>query len=573
MHLFEKARVIRQLVQWRLSWASRDLDHCPAGLGDTFRSASDAVRLIEDRDVVLSCGLAANARCSIFYWAVRERFERTGHPRDLTWISVGAQGGRGRVPGTIEELALPGLIARYISGHVETARAVLRLVAAGKTELHLLPQGEMTRIIESQGVGVDRLLSRTGIHSFLDPRSGRGSPVQGGDSLVRPAGEQLEYRLPRIRVALINAPYADPDGNVYFRHAATLTESLEAARAARYNGGRVLVSVADVVEPAPAEVSMAAADIDAIVVNPRNEQTGGVPQRRYWPCLTAGSSGDTQAELEKLRYVNDVLGYTPARGPADQALARLGARVFAANVPRGSTVNLGVGYGEEVVRVLCGAGLHRDVTFTTETGVYGGVPAPGIYFGAAVHPLRLESSAWMFRHYRDHLDAAILGFVEVDGAGDVNGSERGGDPTGLVGPGGMPSIVDAARTILFVGAWMSGARWRVTGQGMRLRRAGRPKFVARVRAVTVSARAMLEQGKRVFYVTHVGVFRLTAGGLRLEQIMPGIDAQHDIVDRSEAPIIVPDRVESVPRAVVTGSGFVLQWPAPGPEEEDRHARR
>jgi propionate CoA-transferase len=268
------------------------------------------------------------------------------------------------------------------------------------------------------------------------------------------------------------------------------------------------------------------------------------------------------AGVQKLRYANDVLGYTPARGPAEQAVARLGAQVFTSSVPRGSTVNLGVGYGEELVRVLCEHGLHQDVTFTTETGVYGGVPAPGIYFGAAVHPERLASSAWMFRHYREHLDATILGFLEVDSEGNVNGSERGGRITDLVGPGGLPSIVSSARTIIFIGGWMSGARWRVKHGRLKLVRAGVPKFVERVRAVTFSARAALEAGKRVFYVTHAGVFRLNDSGLVLEAAMPGLDIERDIVGACGAQLQV--EASSVPRvdgSVVDGRGYSLAWPA------------
>ena len=562
MHFFDKAQTISRLVHWRLTWDKRDTAYCPAGLSNPrFMPARDAVALINDGTTVLSCGLAANARCSIFYWAVRERFEDQAHPAGLTWLSVGAQGGRGRVPGTVEELALPGLITRYISGHVETARALLELAERGELELHLLPQGEMTHLIEAQGHGQDRVLSRTGLHTFLDPRSGRGSPVAGGENLIRAAGDQLEYRLPKIDVAIINAPYADMRGNIYFRNAATLTESIEAARAARFNGGKVLVSVAGVISEAPAEIAIPSDAVDAIVVNPRNEQTGGIPQRKYWDLFTVNGRGDDLAGLQKLRYANDLLGYTPARGPAEQAVARLGAALFVREVPRGATINLGVGYGEELVRVLCEHGLHADVTFTTETGVYGGVPAPGIYFGAAVNPMRLESSAWMFHHYRQHLDATLLGFLEVDSAGNVNGSERGEKLTDLVGPGGMPSIVASARTIFFVGAWMTGAHWRISRKGLHLKRPGTPKFVDRVRAVTFSGKAALEDGKNVYYVTNVGIFRLTEAGLMLTAAMPGIDIQRDILSACEARILLPPDgvVPRVPASVVTGRDFVLQW--------------
>jgi propionate CoA-transferase len=562
VNFIEKTGVLTHLARWRLSWDKRDIDYKPPGHASAkFMSARDATMQIRDGSVVVSCGLAANARCSIFFWAVREQFELNGSPAGLTWISVGAQGGRGRVPGTVDELALPGLVTRYISGHVETARAMLQLAQQSALELHLLPQGEMTHLIEIQGNGQYRLESTTGLNTFLDPGTGVGSPVGAGENLVRNAGSQLEYRLPPIDVAIINAPYADRDGNIYFRHAATMTESIEAARAAKFNGGKVLVAVSEEVPHAPAEVTIPASQVDAIVINPRNEQTGGIPQRKYWDLFTTESRQDAQAAIRKLRFANDVLGFTPARGRAELAVARLGASLFTREVSPGATVNLGVGYGEELVRVLCEQGLHKDVTFTTETGVYGGVPAPGIYFGAAVNPQRLESSAWMFHHYRDHLDATVLGFLQVDFEGNVNGSHRSDTVSDLVGPGGLPSIVASARTILFIGGWMKGARWSLKNGELRLIRAGQPKFVERVRSVTFSAKTAIAAGKKVFYVTNVGIFRLTENGLALVEVMPGVNIEEDILKPAGGRINLPGNgpVPCVSPAVVTGRGFKLQW--------------
>ena len=168
----------------------------------------------------------------------------------------------------------------------------------------------------------------------------------------------------------------------------------------------------------------------------------------------------------------------------------------------------------------------------------------------------------MFHHYRQHLDATLLGYLEVDSAGNVNGSDRGERLTDLVGPGGMPSIISSADCVFFVGGWMANARWKVVANGLRLLQPGLPKFVRKVRTVTFSARAALEDGKKVFYVTNVGVFRLTQHGLLLTEVMPGIDIGRDILDVSEARILLPGNGE-VPRAsasVVTGRDFVLQWP-------------
>ena len=102
------------------------------------------------------------------------------------------------------------------------------------------------------------------------------------------------------------------------------------------------------------------------------------------------------------------------------------------------------------------------------------MPAPGVYFGAAVNPKRMESSAWMFHHYADHLDAAILGFLEVDSNGHVNVSRRGPEMTDYVGPGGFPSITNAAKNCFFVGTFMQGARWGVEAGRLRLLQPGRP---------------------------------------------------------------------------------------------------
>ena len=108
---------------------------------------------------------------------------------------------------------------------------------------------------------------------------------------------------------------------------------------------------------------------------------------------------------------------------------------------------------------------------------------------------------------------------------------------------------------------MAGARWGVDRRGLHLQRRGVPKFVDRVRTVTFSARAALEAGKKVFYVTNVGTFRLTQEGLLLTGVMPGIDIRKDILEISAARILLPTdgAVPQLPMAVVTGKGFVLQW--------------
>jgi propionate CoA-transferase len=565
MRITDQLLLTARILHWRLTWSRRDLGYRPRGALDArFMTARDAARLVPDGACCLSTGMAGNARCSTLFWAIRENFQTSGRPRGLTWIAVGGQGGRGRAPGTVEELGLAGLLNCFISGHVETTKSLLALAQAGELELHVMPQGEMCLALEAQACGDadDSILSRTAVGTVLDPRGGRGSAVTPGasESFIESEGEMLRFRLPKLDVAVIAAPWADAAGNIYLHDAATLTEIHDAAHAAKRNGGQVLVSVAGVIPSEPESIGLPAAMVDAVVVNPRQEQTILSRQRACWRAFTIGGDGEDEAAIEKLRFINRFLRLTPVRGPVECALARLGAHVFARAVSAPACVNIGVGFGEEVCRELYQSDLRPDLTFTTETGVYGGLPAPGIYFGAAVNPERMESSAWMFRHYRDHLDAAVLGFLEVDGAGNVNVSRRGPQLTDYVGPGGLPSITASAKTCLFVGTFMQGARWGIADGRMVLEQAGQPKLIEAVSEITFNGHEALKAGKECWYVTSVGAFRLSAGGLVLEIIMPGLEVERDIRPNCGVRFgLPPGGPIEAPASVLSGFDYALAW--------------
>src|SRR6185295_18673752 len=135
-------------------------------------------------------------------------------------------------------------------------------------------------------------------------------------------------------------------------------------------------------------------------------------------------------------------------------VARLAAATLLANVHKGAYVNIGIGLPEEVCRVVFEAGRLGDLTFLTESGVLGGLPAPGVYFGAALCPERILSSAEIFKLCYERLDATCLGVLQVDSLGNVNVSKRGDGPRNYVGPGGFIDLTAAAKTIVFVSAWM-----------------------------------------------------------------------------------------------------------------------
>ncbi len=400
----------------------------------------------------------------------------------------------------------------------------------------------MTYLLEAQARGETEIRSEVGLGTMLDPRVGMGSPVlpESPLQLVRLDGTELMYTMPRIEVALINAPYADAEGNIYFHDSATITENYQAAAAARANGGVVMVTVAKVINKDDRRISMKADEVDQIVVHPYNEQSAGIQQRRYWASLTTDGNVDPVREMKRTRFINSTLKITPVRNKVDDHLCQMAADLILREVPEGAMTNIGVGYPEHVVWQLLRQGNASHLRFTTEAGSLGGIPQPGVFFGSAIMPEKLISSAEMFRLYEKQLGLAILGYLQVDEEGNVNASLKGNQIRDVVGPGGFMDIIYGAKIVVFVGSWQAHAKYAIKGNRVTIIKSGKPKFVKKVDQITFSAKEALRLGKTVFYVTHIGIFRLTGGGLELIQVASGVDIQKDIIEGCEAQIHLPE---------------------------------
>ncbi|MBK7408322.1 MAG: hypothetical protein IPJ40_09815 [Saprospirales bacterium] len=372
--------------------------------------------------------------------------------------------------------------------------------------------------------------------------------------------DALRYTLPPIDIALMNVPYADEEGNLYFKHAAPITENIQSIQAVRKNKGLVMATVSAIIPKLPADISVPAEDVDYIVVNPYNEQVASVLQRNYWPLFTPEGDADRKEAVQRLKFINNLLKITPVRSALDQIMGRLAASILVREVPKGGMVNIGIGFPEEVARLLVEHGLEDDYLFTTEAGSYGGLPTPGIFFGAAINPEHLEPSSVMFKRYQTDLDVAVLGFLQVDGDGNVNVSKRGPKITDYVGPGGFMDIVSGARTVLFIGKWMHDAEFQVQENEVRLVRPGAPKFVEEVDEITFNGHEGIKAGKNVYYITNVGLFQLMPEGLTLRAVFPGIDVGKDILMQSKARIVVPPAglIEVIDGGIVNGKGFRLE---------------
>jgi propionate CoA-transferase len=565
MNLFTRTSLLLHFLEWRLTWNKCDTSYRYQVSGNPkFMSAREAAKMIPDGAVVMTSGLGGNASMSVLYRGIREAFEETQQPRDLALICAGGSGGRGRVPNTVEELGREGLITQFVCGHLETFKAMLKLGDAGKLDIQCLPQGVITMLADGQARGEDSISLSAGVGTFIDPRTGRGTPLtpKTVSQLVRVDGDKLRYTMPKVQVALLNLPAADLEGNIYATDASVLSESREAALAAKANGGLVIVNVGRIeksnVKPNPDAIFLSRDQVDAVVYYPKTYQSPSFSHAKPCRMLTLNSDVSQAEGSERLNFINGVAGIAPKRGASELVLARLAALVFAQHARPGMFVNVGVGLPEEVCSVLSQTGITDQLTLFTESGVVGGIPAPGVFFGAAICPSSMVGSVEVFRRcYDNELNMTILGALEVDSDGNVNVSKRGEGARNYVGPGGFIDLTCTAEMILFITSWAQGQRIAIENGKLQFVTKGRPKFIDHVQEITFCGQAALRAGKKIFYCTNVGVFQLTSRGMELLCIMPGMDIAKDILQASAMKIVLPadGSVPVVDGSVVTGNNF------------------
>ncbi|MBI2457366.1 MAG: hypothetical protein HYV46_14660, partial [candidate division NC10 bacterium] len=78
-----------------------------------------------------------------------------------------------------------------------------------------------------------------------------------------------------------------------------------------------------------------------------------------------------------------------------------------------------------------------------------------------------------------------------------------------------------------------------------LREGKHPKLVERVEQLTFNAARAHAKGQQVTYVPERAVFRLTAEGLTLVEVAPGVDVDRDIRARMRCPLRVAPEARSM----------------------------
>ena len=143
----------------------------------------------------------------------------------------------------------------------------------------------------------------------------------------------------------------------------------------------------------------------------------------------------------------------------------------------------------------------------------------------------------------------------------MNVSKLGFRPHVTAGAGGFVDITARAKKIVFSGMFNAGAKLDISGGRLVIDKEGKlKKLVNEVEHVTFSGRRGVEQGQDITYVTERCVMKLTPQGIVLTEIAPGVELQAHILDQSEFPLIVSDKLKQMDAALFADAPIGLKLP-------------
>lgn len=511
--------------------------------------AAQAAALVRDGATVVvdGSGGGVNEPAAVLA-ALEQRFLGEQHPKDLTVVHVSGMGdGHG---GGIDRFAHAGMVRRVIGGHWGWTPGMQQLAFDEKIEAYCLPQGTLSHLLRDIAAGRPGAISAVGLGTFVDPRHDGGrlnaSAVDDVVHLIELGGKPWLFTpaFP-VDVAIIRGTRADTDGNITMDGEGLLAETLSAAQAARNSGGIVIAQVRELVQAGtldPRRVRVPGILVDALVVDPA--------QRLSF------ETADDPFMTGELRAVSTT--HEPMPLGVRKAIARRAAR----ELRGGDVINLGFGMPDGVAAVLSEEGLDSRVTFTVEQGHIGGLPVGGGDFGMCVNPQASLDAGHQFDWYDGGgLDVAVLSFAQLDGAGNVNVGRFSGRAPGV---GGFINISQGAKRLVFVGTFVAGGAYVLGGDtAITVPDGGAPKLVNEVEQISFSASRALDVGQPVTYVTERAVFRLTADGLELTELAPGLDLQRDVLDHMEFVPKISDHLVDIDPAVYRAEPMRLALPEAG----------
>jgi len=541
-----------------------------------FVEAWYALDRIPDGAVVAISGFNMPLTPEYLIQGLYQLYKVTGRPRNLFIVSETFPGTPGRGLDWLAERLYKDygesqdLIRGMLVAYYGWSQWLQRMAERNMFEAYTWPICVLTSWFRDVASGKPGTLSRVGLGTFLDPRQDGGAindlareRMTARTRLVELGGtEYLFYTAPHPDVALIRGSRADETGNISLDEEGIVGPVLSIAQAAKAPGRRGLV-VAQILYPVrsgtiePKKVAVPGPIVDYIV---------RAPPERHWQSASIQYDPRVSGQVS---VPTDYLEVRPVPLSTRKVIARrVLLEMLRVAVESGgyAIVNLGVGIPSLVSTVAHEENVEDMIVATVESGPWGGLPLSGPDFGVAISPRAIIPMSEQFIFYEGGIiDAASLGFLQVDKQGNVNASIL---PGRLTGPGGFPCISTGAPRIYFAGHFTAGKQdIRVEDGKLNIVKDGDiVKFVERVYKVLYCPCCSAPEGREHLYITERAVFRLAQGTLELVEIAPGVDLEKHVLARMEfEPRISPNLREMDPR--------IFKPTRMGVEEEFKRALR
>jgi propionate CoA-transferase len=475
---------------------------------------------------------------------LHRQYNEQGHPKNIFIISdaLPAVAGRGldRIAESLYKDPKQEFLRGALMPFLGFSPWLQKMVTDNRIECYGWPIGITAYWFREMGSGRPGLLTKIGVDTFLDPRKDGASLNESAQrnasckvSVLDIEGvDYLLYQAPKPDYALIRASISDENGNLSLQDEGLRGTVLTIAQAAkaRPQQGTVISQVRWITKSGainPRDVDVPGPLVNYVVVAPKEYhwQSGTIeydPRISYkvmppmtqklLECFLPRTSLKEHEKVIARRILLELIRlFKDKRSPV--------------------LVNLGIGIPALISLVAAEEDVTEFIITVLESGPWGGLALSGDDFGLAVSPFALSTIPDAFSNFEGGIiDAASLGFLQVDKEGNVNPSML---PDRIFGPGGFPVIAGGAPRIYFAGAFTAGkSEISISRNRIRILHDGTiSKFIESVFKVVFSGHQAIKYGQEILYVTERAVFRLTGTGIILEEVAPGIDIDKDIISK------------------------------------------
>lgn len=507
----------------------------------TYDGDTSILDLVQDNDKVAISGFNMATTPEYLINQLYSRYQRSGHPKNLFIISDALPAVPGRALDQVAKLLYEEENQDFLKGSLMPFLGFSpwfqKLVIDNRIECYGWPIGITAYWFREVASGRPGLLTKIGLDTFLDPRKDDATLNELSKSrlscrveIMGLDGEDyLFYKAPKPSFALIRASFADEMGNVSMKEEGIRGTVLSIAQAtkARPIQGNVVCQVRWITKSGtinPRDVDIPFPLIDHIVISPPEYhwQTGSI---YYDPRISNEVVSPSNYNVDIVKSHNETEMH-------DKVIARRVTLEFVNLVRQKKApalINLGIGIPALISSVTHEENIADILVSVIESGPWGGVALSGNDFGLAMSSFALSTIPDMFSNFEGGIiDAASLGFLQIDKFGNVNPSML---PNRLFGAGGFPVIAGGVSKIYFAGTFTGGKKEiGISEKGIKILHDGPiTKFVENVYKISFSGYQAAKCGQEIMYVTERAVFRLDKNELVLEEFAPGIEIEKDIL--------------------------------------------